>query len=533
MTGLLGTSALVRVALRRDRVVLPLSVLALVLTVVSTAISFEDLYPTAASRAELGADVGDNPGLRALYGAIHDASTTGGLVAWRMLAFGAALAALLSVLVVIRHTRAEEETGRLELVGAGVVGRSAPLAAALLVAGAADLALGLLLGLGLLAQGQPAGGAFAMGLAIASAGWVFGAVAAVTAQLTESARLARGLAAGALGVAFVLRAAGDAAEAGGPTWLSWLSPIGWAEQVRPFAGDRWAPLALAVLATALLAGAAFALAARRDLGAGLLPQRPGPAHASPRLRSPFALAWRLQRGALLGWSAGFAIAGAALCGIADSVADLVDENQQLIDIFRDLGGQQGVVDSFLASMMGLFGLIAAAYAVQATLRLRAEETAQRAEPLLATGTGRLRWACSHLVFAVAGTTVLLAAAGLAGGVAYGLASGDLGGQLGRLLEAALAQAPAAWIAGGIAVALFGLLPRRTAASWAAVVLFLLIGQFGPLLQLGDWAMDLSPFTHVPKLPGGDLTAAPMVALSAVAAALAGAGLAGFRRRDVG
>lgn len=533
MTPLLGTPALARIALRRDRLVLPLTVLAIVLSVVATATSIADLYPTAASRASFGADIESNAGLRALYGRAFDTSTTGGLVAWRMTAFGAVIVGLMSLLLVIRHTRAEEETGRLELVGAGVVGRAGPLAAALIVVCLADLALGLLLALGLVAEGEPAAGSLALGLAIASAGWVSAAVAAIAAQLTESARLARGLAAGVLGAGFMLRAVGDAADANGPRWLTWASPIGWAEQVRPFAGERWWPIALALLATLLLAAVAFALRARRDLGAGLLPQRPGPAHAATGLRSPLALAWRLQRGALLGWTIGFALAGAAFCGIAESVASLVDDNKQLADIFAELGGQQAVVDSYLASMIGFFGIVAAAYAVQAALRLRGEEAAQRVEPLLATGASRVRWALGHTAIALAGTVVVLLATGLAGGVAYGLAVGDLGGQLGRLVEAALAQVPAAWIAAAIAVALFGLLPRRTTAAWAAVVLFLLIGQLGPLLQLGDWAMDLSPFTHVPKLPGGQLTAGPLLALAAVAAALVAAGLAGFRRRDVG
>ena len=134
---------------------------------------------------------------------------------------------------------------------------------------------------------------------------MFGAVAAVTAQVAESARAANGLAVGVLGAAFALRAIGDA----GPHWLAWLSPLGWAQAMRAFADERWwLLLALLALAALLRVGAAR-LAARRDLGAGILPPRPGPARG--RLRTPLALAWRLQRGALAGWAAGFAILGAA------------------------------------------------------------------------------------------------------------------------------------------------------------------------------------------------------------------------------
>jgi len=45
-------------------------------------------------------------------------------------------------------------------------------------------------------------------------------------------------------------------------------------------------------------------------------------------------------------------------------------------------------------------------------------------------------------------------------------------------------------------------------------------------------LDLSPFAHVPKLPGADASAAPLLWLALVVVALAAVGLLGFRRRDV-
>ena len=530
MSSLAGTGALVRLALRRDRVMIPAWVLVLLSLVTSTASAFRSLYPTPESRLQFAGGIVHSPTLVALYGPLYNPDSVGGLSAWRILAIGAALAALMSVLLVVRHTRAEEETGRLELVGSAAVGRHAPLTAALLVAAGADLLLALLGAVGLAGLGLPVAGALALGLAIGSAGLVFAAVAAVTAQLAGSARGATGLAGAALGAAYLLRAVGDATTA---SWLSWLSPIGWAERVRPFAGDRLAVAGLAVAVSAALAAAAYALVARRDLGAGLLPVRPGPAQASPWLRSPLALAWRLQRGPLLGWVAGFAVMGAAAGSVARGVEDLVRGSAQLEDIIRRMGGERGLVDSYLATVMGLAGLIAGAYAVQATLRLRAEETGQRAEPLLAAPVSRIAWAWSHLVFAVAGSGVVLAVAGAAAGVSDGLRAGDVGGDLSRLLEGALVQLPAVWVVAGIATLLFGVAPRVATASWGALGAFLLLGQIGPVLGLSPWVIDLSPFAHVPRIPGSPLTPAPLIGLAATAAVLTGAGLAGLRRRDIG
>jgi ABC-2 type transport system permease protein len=528
MTTLAGTGALVRLALRRDRIILPIWIVLLTAVTVSTASAFAELYPTPESRQSIAAAFGGNPSLVAMFGPLFD-SSLGALTVWRAGIAGGVLIPLMSLFTVTRHTRAEEEAGRLELVGAGVVGRNAPLTAALLVALAANLAFAVLLTLGLAGVGLPVSGALAHGLAWATAGVLFAAIAAVAAQVTESARAANGIATSVLGLSFLLRAIGDTS---GASWLSWLSPIGWIQQIRPYADERWWVFGLASAFVTVLVGAAYVLDARRDLGAGLVPPRPGPAVAAPGLRSPLALAWRLHRGVLLGWTAGLAVLGAGVGSVAQGVGDILQETPQLEEIFARLGGQQVIVDAYLAATMGFVGLIASAYAVQATLRLRSEENGLRAEPVLATGVGRLRWATSHLVFAAFGTGVLLTVAGLAAGLTHGLVTGDVGTQLPRVLGGALVQLPAAWVLAGVAVALFGLVPRLAVASWAALVLVLLIGQFGPILQLDQWVLDLSPFAHVPQLPGGELTMAPLVALAPVAGALVVAGLAGFRRRDL-
>jgi ABC-2 type transport system permease protein len=216
----------------------------------------------------------------------------------------------------------------------------------------------------------------------------------------------------------------------------------------------------------VLVAVAVALSARRDVGAGLLPARLGPATAAPWLRRPLALAWRLHRGLLAGWTAAFAALGVLFGSTADGVGDMLRDNPSLRDFATRMGDQAGLVDAYLAAILSLVGLIAAAYAVQATLRLRSEETSGRAEPVLATAVGRLRWAASHLVCSVLGPTAALATAGLATGLAYGLSTGDVGRQLPRVLAGAMVQLPAVWVLAAIAVALFGLLPRLTLVAWA-------------------------------------------------------------------
>jgi ABC-2 type transport system permease protein len=316
-------------------------------------------------------------------------------------------------------------------------------------------------------------------------------------------------------------------------WLSWLSPIGWVQQVRAFAGERWWVLLLPVAFTLVAGAAGYWLLPRRDVGVGILPPRPGPARAAASLRSPFALAWRLHRGPLLGWVIGTAVVGAVFGSIASGIGDLVGSSPQAQQIFERLGGSHALTQAFLAAMAGMFAMVASLYGVQAVLRMRGEETAIRLEPVLATRVGKLRWAGSHLVFAFFGTAALLLSGGVFMGLANGLRTGDVGGSLTDTLAGMLVQLPAAWVVVALAVTIFGLLPGFSAAAWAVGALALLLSLFGPIVNLPQVVLDVSPFQHPPKLPGQEFTAAPLAWLLAVAVGALAAGLFGWKRRDVG
>ncbi|MFE1308618.1 ABC transporter permease [Streptomyces sp. NPDC058755] len=520
MTTFTGTGVLLRFSLRRDRLLIPVWIAVNALMVLSMPNTLKTLYGTAAERADLVGQLQTNASFRALIGPVFDTSI-GALTAWRVGVYAAALAAAMSLLIVVRHTRDEEESGRQELVASGMVGRRASLTAALLAAATANAVLALLITAGL--AGQGATGALSFGLGLAGVGMVFATMAAIVAQLTESARLARGLTAAVLGAAFVLRAAGDSTTNDGSSLLTWLSPLGWLENQRSFAAERWWVLLLFAAAVAVQALIAYELAGRRDVGMSFLPTRPGPPFG--RLGTAAALAWRLQRGSVLGWSLGFFLAGVVYGGLTDGAADLVGDNEQARQIVERMGGQSGLTDAFLAAMVGMLGLIAALYVVGSVLRLHGEETSGRAEPVLACAVGRLRWAASHLTIAFAGSALIMLLAGLGFAVGYGK-------EIAPILGACLVQLPAVWLIGALTLLLYGLAPRLAPAAWGIAVTILLIGWVGPALNAPQIVLDLSPFGHLPKLPGGGMEWGPVLALTGLTVALAGAGLAGLRRRDL-
>ncbi|MFG1919662.1 ABC transporter permease [Micromonospora sp. NPDC048898] len=539
MSPFTGTGRLLRLALRRDRLQLPIWLVVLTLVQYASTVSVIDLYRDDAARLAFTVTSAESPVLLVFNGLISG-SGLGAVAASQTLLIVVLGAAFMSLFAIIRHTRQNEETGRAELIGSAVVGRHAALTAALLLVIGANVVLGLLNAVALIAADLPAAGAFAEGAAIALAGIAFASAAAVCAQIPEGARSANGLAAGFVGVAFLLRSIGDVTghvtEQGTKVisgWASWLSPIGWAQQVRPFDDDKWWVLGLMLGFSALAVGGAFVLTTRRDVGFGLSQTRPGPPQAPPGLLSPLGLAWRLQRGTLLGWSVGMIVVALALGAVGDAVRDVVESSDTVAEIVEQLGGGgANLIDNYFAAVFGLLGLAIGGYAVQALLRLRSEESGPL-EPLLATAVSRPRWLASHVAIVVAGTVFLLALAGACTGLFYGLVVGDVGGYVGDLTVAALVQTPAALALVGFVVAAFGLLPRLTAAiAWAGFGICLLLGQIGALLKLPQAILNISPFSHTPPAPVADVAVQPLVVLLAVAALLTGAGFVLFRRRDL-
>ncbi len=530
MTSFIGTWALVRMALRRDRIRLPIWIVTIAAMVVVVAVTLDDLYPSVQARVAIASTVAANPALRSILGPIFDPTSVGGLVAWRMSFAAMVLVPLMALLTVVRHTRAEEEVGRLELLGSTVLGRRAPLTAALIVACGASVAIGVAVGSSLALYGEDLAGSVALGLSYALAGCVFAAVAAVAVQLSGSGRGATGLAVGFLGVSYLLRSIGDATTGSA---LTWASPLGWVLEIRAYAQERWWVAGLLFIFVLVLTLAAYLLVERRDHGAGLLPSRPGEPEASRWLSGPWGLAWRLHRTQILGWTVGLFALGAMYGGVADGVGAVLSETPELEEIFRQIGGEQPLIDAFFATTMAIAGLITAGYVIGATLRLRAEETGLRAEHVLATAVARTPWALSHVGVALAGAVVLLLSTGVGAGLTHGARVGDIAGQVPTLVGAAFVQLPAVLVLAGLTLALIGLAPQMTGTAWVALVAFLLLGQLGALLQLDQWLMNLSPFTHLPTVPGEQVRAEPLVALVGMALALGSAGLVGLRHRDVG
>jgi ABC-2 type transport system permease protein len=522
-----GTASLTRFVVRRDRIRIVIWIVSIAAMVVATVASVKGLYPTAADLRQAAVASQGNAAAIAFNGPAQGLDTLGGQVAFQVGAMGLVVVALMNLLMIGRLTRGEEEAGRLELLRSLPVGPSAPPAAAMLAVAGMDVLLGALVTLTLVAQGLPTVGSVVFGLSFTLFGFLFAAATLVAAQVSENTRVVYGMTGAALGTSFVLRAIGDIGNGA----ISWLSPIGWAQKTRPFAGEQWWPVALIVAATAVTIAVAVALSGRRDVGGGLVAPRAGRAHAAPSLGKPAGLALRLQRGSVVGWSIGILLTGVAYGSIADSINDFVKDNKALTDIIAARGGAS-LADSYLAMSFRVLALVGAGFAIQSALRLRSEETALHAEQILATPVSRRRWASGHLVVAFTGSLVVMMVAGLSVGISDAAVTGDVA-VVRTAFGAALAYTPAVWVLVGLTVALIGVAPRASAAGWGYLAVCFVTAMFGQLLEFPSWLTDLSPFQHVPQFPAADFAAGPLLALTGLAAALTAVGLAGLRRRDIG
>lgn len=528
MTGdeLRGTGRLVRLGLRLDRVRLPIWIAGIAALVLVSAASVMGLYPDPADIAGYVALIDDNPTMVVVNGPGlgFDDPNIGVVMVNETLIWGVITVALMALFLLVRHTRTEEETERAELVRSRVVGRHAPLAAALLLVGGSVLAAGTVCLVGLLAIGFAPGGSIAFCAAVVAVGWVFAALTAVAAQVVTTARAALGLGAAAIGLSYGLRAAGDL----GDNLLGWLSPLGWAHRVRPFAGERWWVLGLAVVVAAALLALAVAIEGRRDLGGGLVQQRPG--RATARRTGIGVLALRLQRGSVIGWSVGLFLLGVVYGAVGRDIERIFEDNPDMEEFMEQMQGAS-ITDSYLAYTLLLGAILTAAFAVASTLRIRGEESAGRAESLLAGAVSRTRWAGSHLAMALGGAAVVLVASGLGTGIGLAVAIDDPE-QVPRLVAASLAHWPAVTVLVGAAMLLVGALPRLTALVWALVAWIVVVGLFADLLSLPEWTRRLSPLEHSPRPPADALTNPAQAVLLALAVALVAAGLGALRRRDV-
>lgn len=523
-----GTASLLRFDLSRDKFRILVWVALLAVMVVGVAASWDRLYPTADERLQLVAILSGNPALTALLGPLTNPLSTGGLTAWRIGVGIVFVLGLVNIFTVTRHVRAEEQSGRADLLLAGRAARVAPLYAAVGVTLISSL-LFVAVGTGLMvAVGLDGQGSLLFTMMGAAAALVFTGVAAVTNQLTHSSRSANGIAGAILVLSWVVAGIGNLQASA----LQWASPFGWIAKADPFGGNHWEVLVVPLGLTAVLLVLATAIQGRRDVTAAAFAERPGRAAAPPRLRGAYSLAWRLERATLLWWIVGYALVGVVLGVSRESLIQFAESSPALTDVFTALGGSGAIVDAFLATYIGIGGVLATFFVVSLVMRLHTEEQAGRTSLALTTRTRRSRWVSAYVLLAVVGGVLVLTVLGAVLGIAFGVQGESFLDDVRRLLTAAAVWLPALIFAIGLALVFVGVLPRWAGLVWLVMGFFALLTELGPVFGLPSWAVNISPFSHVPTLPTQEVNPVPLLVLAVAGLVLAGIGYVALQTRDV-
>ncbi len=515
---------------RRDRVRLPIWILSIVIITLAVALAFPGLYPPGPQR-DILAETLKNPAMTSMLGPGYglDDYHMGATMAHQMLLFTAVAVAMMNILLSIRHTRRDEEAGRIEMIRSLPVGKLANAGATLIVLTVANLVLAILLAVALGSlglEGMDFAGSILYGTVLGVTGIFFAAATILIAQLTETSRGAMGLSFGFLGISYLLRAIGDISSEA----LSLISPLGLVLRTQVYVNNYWWPILGVTAASGLLVLLAFRLNMIRDLEAGLIAAKPGRSTASRFLQSPLGLALRLQKPLIIGWTIGMFVLGVSY----GSVFGDIDAFFQTSDIFELLlPGTEGfsLSDQFVSTLLVVMAMIGVIPVLLTVLKLKSEERANRTEQLLARAVSRRAVLGSYLLIAafLAIVVQVMSALGLWSAAVSVM---DEPFSLLMVLQGSLAYVPVMWIMIGLAALLIGVLPKLGGAIWVHLGYTFFVIYFGGLFQVPEWLGKLTPFGYVPDVPLEKMSFSLTLTLMLIAGFLMFFGLKGYQRRDI-
>ncbi|MFD1738404.1 ABC transporter permease [Bacillus salitolerans] len=523
------TGYLSRFIFRLDRVRIPIWIISLTFFTIIVPTAFMDLYSSDQER-EAMAQTMANPAMTAMTGPANLSNyTLGVMTAHQMLLMTAAVVGLMSILLVTRHTRADEEDGRLEMVRSLPTGRLSYLNATLLVVSVVCIGLALINGFGLYALGiesMDLEGSLLYGTALGATGLFFAGVTAIFAQLSDNSRGTIGYSIAILLIAYLFRAITDVSNEA----LSWISPLAWVTKAKVYDTNNWWPIVLMIVASLVLYIVANYLNAIRDLDRGFLPSKPGKKYASRFLQSPIGLALRLQRVGIISWAIGMYVLGVSYGSVLGDLESFFSDNEAMKQLLQPAEGVS-LVEQFIPMLMIVISLLATIPPVMAMNKLRGEEKKERIVHLLGRTVSRTKLIGSYFLISIINGFVMISLAAL-GLWSVGTITVEGGLAFEMIFGAALSYYPAMLVMISLAVLLIGFFPKLTIFIWLYILYSFLVLYLGGLFQFSDWIGNISPFGHVPQTPIEDFSFTPLLLLSMIAIVLTIIGIIGFNKRDI-
>lgn len=524
-----GTWDLFRFMFRLDRLKILLWLIGFTFFTLIVPLAFLGLYDSDQDRFAM-AQTMENPAMIAMVGPGElDNYTLGAMTTHQMLLMTAVVAGLMSILLLARHTRGDEEDGRIELIRSLPTGRLSYLNAGILMLTATSILISVIIGAGLSVlsiESMDLNGSMLYGASLGGTALVFAGITAVFAQLTSTSRGTIGLSVGVLVAMYLIRAVTDISE---PAW-SWAVPLAWSTKTEAYSSNNWWPVLLMIGFSLLLFILANYLQSIRDMDRGFLPDRAGRRHASPLLKSPLGAAWRLQRMTVLYWAIGMFVIGAAYGSVMGDMEAFFAGNEMFEQM---LAGSDGLslTDQFIPMLVIVMSILAAVPPVMAMNKLRSEEKKDRIEYILAHAVSQYRLFGGYLFLAVVNAALMVFMAMFGFWIAADAVMDD-GMSLTMMLEAGFSYFPAILFFVGINALLTGFFPKWTSFVWLYLLYTFFVLYLGQLMDFPEWTGKLSPFGYVSQVPVEDAALTPLLITLILAAVLMAIGAVAFRRRDI-
>lgn len=524
------TGTLISLMLRRNRLYLSVWVVSLTVLTIVTALSYAGMYGNDQERQAM-AETMKNPAMTAMVGKGYGLSdyTDGAMLSHQMLLFTMIAAAIMSILLASRHTRGEEEDGRMEMIRALPVGRAANLSAVLVVLLMANGGLAVFLTGGLVSLGIDSislGGSLLYGIAVGSAGMIFGTVTLVAGQLLGSTVGTLGWSFAFLGLSYLLRAIGDV----GDLFLTWCSPLGWLLETRVFVENIWWPLLPAAGWIVLVAWLGFRLNASRDIGSGLIPAKAGRERGSRWLAGPFGLMLRIQRTSMISWAVGMLLLGVSYGSVFGDLEAFLSGNEELAAMLPDASGHS-LTEQFMTLMMIVIAVLGTIPPLLFLHKVRSEEKKGTLEHLLAGPVSRMRVLWQYVLISIlwGGLVILLAIVGLWASASMVMEEPI---PLANMIASGMVYLPAQWCMLAVSTFFIGVRPRLLIFTWCYLVYSFLVVYLGGMLDLPEMVNRLTPFGYIPRLPVESFEAGPFLLICAFTVLFMVVGAWGYRKRDL-
>lgn len=525
-----GSGALARFILRRDRLRILIWTLGFGGFLVGMVPVFENIILTGDENIVM-AEMMKGPAMVAMVGPVYgsDNYTTGAAYANMMLLITLIVVGVMNISMVTRHTRQDEELGRLEVIRSLPVGRFSNLAATLIAALVSNFLLFLVTGIGFYAvrvDGMSFSGCMLYGAAMFVVGIFFASTTALFCQITANNRTASGFSFLLLMIMYMIRAVGDM----GTEALALISPLGLILRTENFVNNYWWPVWVILLISIVIALVSLWLAGIRDLGRGLIPEKPGRRHASWLLSGCGGLAVRLLRSSMIVWAVTIFIFAAMYGSVFGDLESFIGDNEMLKAIFAT-NNEFSLTEQFIGMLVSVMSMLGTLPILSFMQRVWGEEKQGYVEHIWGRAASRTELFLAYFIPSFVMSVVLqfLAAFGFwsAGSMVL-----DTIPPFGIFLQATFAYLPAIWVLLGITMVLIAYLPDKTSVSYIYLGYSLFSVYIGTIVGLPEWTKKITPFGHIPQIPVEEMNVRNLAVLTIIAAVLMILGFVGYQNRDI-